>query len=100
MDLSHLRMTADDAEVISIAHQRTLQAPVLTFDSLELQGAFNQHRDLIRCEGFFDVVEGAALDGFDSDIQRAVRSHHDHKSIGSVALDVVQQIYPATIGKA
>ncbi len=62
-------MVSDDAEVVTISQQRRLEAPVLTRHGFELQCTFNEHRHLIRRERLFDVVEGAALDGLDRDIE-------------------------------
>ena len=90
MNLLHLRMTADDSEIISIAHQCSLQAAVLTFNGFELQGALYQRRHLMRREGLFDVVKRTAFDSFDRYIERAMRGHHDHLRIGISGFDMVQ----------
>jgi hypothetical protein len=77
VDLLHLRVTSDDSEVVAISSQRTLQTAVLTFDRFELQRSFDQGDDLMRRERFLDEVKSAALDGFDRNVQRAVRGHHN-----------------------
>src|SRR5215213_2003245 len=90
---------ADDPKIIAISHQRTLQTSVLALDGLELQRAFNQRHHLLRRERLFNVVESAALDGVDSDVDRAVRGHYDHFGVRRVVLYQSQQVDPAGVRK-
>ena len=93
MDLSHLRVAADDSEVVAIAHQRALQATVLALDGFELQRALDQRRHLLRRKRLLDEIERTALDGFDRDVESAMRGHNDNLGVRCVVIvDVHERV--------
>src|SRR5688500_15445436 len=72
VNLLDLRVAADETEVVAVALERALERAVLALDVVELQGARRQHERLLGGEGLFEVVEGAALDGLDGEVERPV----------------------------
>src|SRR6185436_19591276 len=90
-------MTADDPEVVGIAHQRAFQCAILALDGLELQRAFDQRRHLMKRERLFNVVESTELDGFDRNVERAVRSHDHDFRVRCVAFNKSEEVDAAGI---
>jgi hypothetical protein len=98
--LPHLRVVAEDAEVVGLARERALEQAVLAPHLLELQRALRQHDDLLGRERLLDVVEGSALDGLDGGVERAVRAHQNHLRLGRVGLDAREQADAVRVGQA
>src|SRR6185312_9146557 len=95
--LPHLRHFCRAANQLLVAAGAQPQFFVLAFQPCGVDGALDEYQQPVGLERLFDEVVGADLDGGDRGLDGAVPRDHQHRHVGRITSDDLQNLQPVEL---